>query len=233
MVPRDATRRPPAASNPPARTPSVGPLSGVRPLTSTAHGSNCTRAFLHYPHKNRRRAAPTTTPRAAANRWSWNVGGSGVFFQRFPAEGAAQLGSPTNISRSPEIFSWLPRVVFPNGDASRVYVLWQEIIFSGGTHGGEKRARSGCTGGAFPVRDRHFGRRPAPRPNSRPMTKPPRPDGLCEASEPLPPPESQKPKGGRPAFPTARSLSKRSSSKASLYASRRGGRRAFRDAERP
>jgi hypothetical protein len=26
---------------------------------------------------------------------------------------------------------------FPNGDASTVYVLWQEIIFSGGSHGGE------------------------------------------------------------------------------------------------
>jgi hypothetical protein len=60
-----------------------------------------------------------------------------LFFQRFPAEGAAQLGAPTNISRSPETFSWLPDVAFAGGDPRRVYVLWQEIIFSGGTHGGE------------------------------------------------------------------------------------------------
>jgi len=60
-----------------------------------------------------------------------------LFFQRFTDDGTAELESPTNISRSPEVFSWLPRVVFPNGDPDRVYVLWQEIVFSGGTHGGE------------------------------------------------------------------------------------------------
>ncbi|MFB6274030.1 MAG: sialidase family protein [Salinibacter sp.] len=60
-----------------------------------------------------------------------------LFFQRFAPDGSPQFKSPVQVSRSPEIFSWLPRVVFPNGDASRVYVLWQEIVFSGGTHGGE------------------------------------------------------------------------------------------------
>ncbi len=60
-----------------------------------------------------------------------------LFFQRFAPDGTPQFESPVNISRSPEIFSWLPRVVFPDGDPSRVYVLWQEIVFSGGTHGGE------------------------------------------------------------------------------------------------
>ena len=60
-----------------------------------------------------------------------------LFFQRFTAEGAPKFESPTNISRSPEIFSWLPDLAFPGGDPRRVYVLWQEIIFSGGTHGGE------------------------------------------------------------------------------------------------
>ena len=60
-----------------------------------------------------------------------------LYFQRFAADGTAEFESPTNISRSSEIFSWLPRIVFPNGDADRVYVLWQEIVFSGGTHGGE------------------------------------------------------------------------------------------------
>ncbi|MBA3395212.1 MAG: exo-alpha-sialidase [Deltaproteobacteria bacterium] len=39
-----------------------------------------------------------------------------------------------NVSRSPAIFSWLPRVALAN---DHVYVIWQEIVFSGGTHGGE------------------------------------------------------------------------------------------------
>jgi hypothetical protein len=39
-----------------------------------------------------------------------------------------------NVSRSPETFSWLPRIALSGG---KVYVLWQEIIFSGGSHGGD------------------------------------------------------------------------------------------------
>jgi hypothetical protein len=39
-----------------------------------------------------------------------------------------------NVSRSGDTFSWLPRIALAPG---RVYVLWQEIIFSGGSHGGE------------------------------------------------------------------------------------------------
>lgn len=50
----------------------------------------------------------------------------------------ASDGKPTreavNISRSPEIFSWLPRIAL---SGSNTCVLWQEIVFSGGTHGGE------------------------------------------------------------------------------------------------
>jgi hypothetical protein len=57
-----------------------------------------------------------------------------VFFRRFSAPGKP-LGEAVNVSRSPKIFSWLPRIAL---DASgRVFVLWQEIIFSGGSHGGE------------------------------------------------------------------------------------------------
>jgi hypothetical protein len=59
-----------------------------------------------------------------------------VFFQRFGPDGA-RLGEPVNVSRSPATFSWLPRVVVAPGDPRRVFVLWQEIIFSGGSHGGE------------------------------------------------------------------------------------------------
>ncbi len=44
---------------------------------------------------------------------------------------------PVNVSRTPDVFSWLPRVAIPAGALGRVYVLWQEIVFSGGSHGGE------------------------------------------------------------------------------------------------
>src|SRR5688572_19219034 len=36
-----------------------------------------------------------------------------------------------NVSRSPAVFSWLPRLA---NDRDHLYVLWQEIVFSGGTH---------------------------------------------------------------------------------------------------
>jgi hypothetical protein len=39
-----------------------------------------------------------------------------------------------NVSRSPATFSWLPRIALAG---NRVFVLWQEIIFSGGSHGGD------------------------------------------------------------------------------------------------
>ncbi len=60
-----------------------------------------------------------------------------IFFQIYPADGKRRFERPVNISRTPKIFSWLPRMVITSGDPSRVYVLWQEIVFSGGTHGGE------------------------------------------------------------------------------------------------
>jgi hypothetical protein len=39
-----------------------------------------------------------------------------------------------NVSRSPDSFSWLPRIAL---DGNRVYVLWQEILVTGGSHGGD------------------------------------------------------------------------------------------------
>ncbi|HEX2062065.1 MAG TPA: sialidase family protein, partial [Thermoanaerobaculia bacterium] len=57
-----------------------------------------------------------------------------VFFQRVSAEGR-KLGRPVNVSRSPAVFSWLPRIAIDS--RQRVFVLWQEIIFSGGSHGGD------------------------------------------------------------------------------------------------
>ena len=57
-----------------------------------------------------------------------------VLFQRVSADGTT-LGQPVNVSRSPAVFSWLPRIaVDTNGG---VFVLWQDIIFSGGSHGGD------------------------------------------------------------------------------------------------
>jgi hypothetical protein len=60
-----------------------------------------------------------------------------ILFQVYSPDGRARFAEPVNISRSPGIFSWLPRVIMTSGHPEEVYVLWQEIIFSGGTHGGE------------------------------------------------------------------------------------------------
>lgn len=57
-----------------------------------------------------------------------------VFFRRFCAQGKP-LGEAVNVSRSPKVFSWLPRTAIDAQD--RIHVLWQEIIFSGGSHGGD------------------------------------------------------------------------------------------------
>jgi hypothetical protein len=41
------------------------------------------------------------------------------------------------VSKNPASFSWLPKIVMTSGDPQAIYVLWQEIIFSGGSHGGD------------------------------------------------------------------------------------------------
>ncbi|GGX77008.1 hypothetical protein GCM10007160_00200 [Litchfieldella qijiaojingensis] len=60
-----------------------------------------------------------------------------VFLQRYDRNGEPQLDAPANVSRSGDTFSWLPRVVMTADEPDTIYVLWQEIIFSGGSHGGE------------------------------------------------------------------------------------------------
>jgi hypothetical protein len=57
-----------------------------------------------------------------------------VFLGRWSRDGSPRTKAPVNVSASPATFSWLPRVVAHGDD---VHVLWQEIVFSGGTHGGE------------------------------------------------------------------------------------------------
>ncbi len=71
-----------------------------------------------------------------------------VHFTAFGPDGEAVFGEATNVSRSPGTFSWLPRTVMTG--AGEVYVLWQEIVFSGGSHGGEAFfARSADGGRSF------------------------------------------------------------------------------------
>jgi hypothetical protein len=60
-----------------------------------------------------------------------------IFFQRFSPDGRPQLPAPVQVSHTPAIFSWLPKIVMTSGDPQAIYVLWQEIIFSGGSHGGD------------------------------------------------------------------------------------------------
>ena len=63
--------------------------------------------------------------------------GKDIFFQRYGTDGTPQLAAPVNVSRSPRTFSWLPRLVVTHGEPAAIHVLWQEIVFSGGSHGGE------------------------------------------------------------------------------------------------
>jgi hypothetical protein len=70
-----------------------------------------------------------------------------IFVQVFGRDGAPLLSVPTNVSRSPDTFSWLPRVAV-SGDGKSIAVLWQEIIFSGGSHGGEILFAASSDGGS-------------------------------------------------------------------------------------
>jgi hypothetical protein len=57
-----------------------------------------------------------------------------VLLRVFDLDGRART-APVDISRSPATFSWMPRIAA--GGPDTLYVLWQEIIFSGGSHGGD------------------------------------------------------------------------------------------------
>src|SRR5262245_37774408 len=60
-----------------------------------------------------------------------------VYWQMFDPAGRARLPEPVNVSRSNRVFSWLPRIALSPTQPSHVYLVWQEIVFSGGPHGGE------------------------------------------------------------------------------------------------
>ncbi len=67
-----------------------------------------------------------------------------------PLKGKAALhhGAPVNISRSPRVISWLPRLAVSPTELDEVFILWQEIVFSGGSHGGEIFFARSFDGGA-------------------------------------------------------------------------------------
>ena len=70
-----------------------------------------------------------------------------VLFQRVEPGGARSPAQPVNVSRTPDVFSWLPRVVL---DDDVIHIAWQEIVFSGGSHGGDIfYARSNDGGATF------------------------------------------------------------------------------------
>jgi hypothetical protein len=71
-----------------------------------------------------------------------------VLFQAYDAAGKPRLPAAVNVSRSPATFSWLPRVAVSNVNPRDVFVLWQEIVFSGGSHGGEIFFARSTDGGA-------------------------------------------------------------------------------------
>jgi hypothetical protein len=73
-----------------------------------------------------------------------------VFLQRIAPDGTKHPRRPLNVSRSPSTFSWLPRIVIAPDAPQKVFILWQEIIFAGGSHGGDIFfARSGDGGATF------------------------------------------------------------------------------------
>lgn len=57
-----------------------------------------------------------------------------VLLQVFDPAGRARA-APAGVARSPATFSWMPRLAA--GGPDTLHVLWQEIIFSGGSHGGD------------------------------------------------------------------------------------------------
>ncbi len=67
-----------------------------------------------------------------------------IFVRRYSRDGVAQ-SAPVAVSQSLAVFSWLPRLAIAGDD---VYVLWQEIVFSGGSHGGEAFFARSRDGGA-------------------------------------------------------------------------------------
>ncbi len=71
-----------------------------------------------------------------------------IYFQLYSPDGEPLLAEPANVSRSGDVFSWLPRMALDPDEPEHVYILWQEILFTGGTHGGEILFARSTDGGA-------------------------------------------------------------------------------------
>jgi hypothetical protein len=71
-----------------------------------------------------------------------------VLFQVYEPDGRGRHGRPVDVSRTPAVFSWLPRIALSPLDPNRIFVLWQEIVFSGGSHGGDILFARSLDGGA-------------------------------------------------------------------------------------
>ena len=87
-------------------------------------------------------------PSGAANVVWVDQRAKDIFFQTYERDGTARLAKPVNISKTPAVFSWLPRIARSPVEPRHIYVLWQEIVFSGGTHGGEIFFARSADGGA-------------------------------------------------------------------------------------
>jgi hypothetical protein len=71
-----------------------------------------------------------------------------VLFQRFEANGNPRFATPVTVSRSPQVFSWIPRVALAPNAPQQVWVVWQDILFTGGSHGGDILIARSLDGGA-------------------------------------------------------------------------------------
>lgn len=71
-----------------------------------------------------------------------------IYLQTYTADGQTRFGEPVNVSSHSGIFSWLPRLAISGGNGQLVFALWQEIVFSGGSHGGEIFFARSADGGA-------------------------------------------------------------------------------------
>lgn len=69
-----------------------------------------------------------------------------VFIRSFDADGSLPNHEPVNVSSSPDTFSWLPRLAVSR-DQQTLVVVWQEIAFTGGSHGGEILVARSTDGG--------------------------------------------------------------------------------------
>lgn len=69
-----------------------------------------------------------------------------VMVQRRGA-GGQPASPPAEVAGAPHAFSWIPRLAVAPDAPQRVLLLWQEILFSGGTHGGEMMLARSADGG--------------------------------------------------------------------------------------